>query len=58
MIPANVQIIVEADGLGFHAYCPALKGLHVSGATEQEAVRNASDAVIAYLKSLAKHGEL
>ena len=56
-ITVAVQIVVEPDDSGFHAYCPALRGIHVSGDTEQEAVRNASDAVIAYLHSLIKHGE-
>jgi len=31
--------------------------LHVSGDTEEQAVRNAKDAAIAYLESLIKHGE-
>lgn len=51
----RVQVIIEHDGPGFHAYCPALKGLHTSGDTEKEALENATDAVIAYLKSLIKH---
>jgi len=52
-----VQIIVEPDEVGFHAYCPALKGVHVDGETEEEALQNARDACIAYLRSLIKHGE-
>jgi len=52
-----VQIIVEPDEGGFYAYCPALKGLHVGGGTEEEALQNARDAAIAYLHSLIKHGE-
>jgi predicted RNase H-like HicB family nuclease len=51
----RVQIIIEPDDSEFHAYCPALKGLHVSGKTEAEALRNAKDAAIAYLTSLIKH---
>jgi predicted RNase H-like HicB family nuclease len=53
----TVDIIVEPDGGVFHAYCPALKGLHVDGATEDEAVRNAVEAAEAYLASLIKHKE-
>ena len=53
----RVQVIVEHDRPGFHAYCPALKGLHTSGDTEKEALENAKDAVIAYLKSLIKHND-
>lgn len=52
-----VQVVVEPDGGQFHAYAPALKGLHVSGATEEEALKNARDAVVAYLQSLVKHGD-
>ncbi|MCL5958665.1 MAG: type II toxin-antitoxin system HicB family antitoxin [Chloroflexi bacterium] len=50
-----VEICVEPDGSEFHAYCPALKGVHVSGETEEDAVENAKDAAIAYLHSLLKH---
>jgi hypothetical protein len=32
-----VPIIIEPDSVGFHAYSPALKGLHASGETEKEA---------------------
>lgn len=53
----KIRLIVEPDDEAFHAYCPELPGLHVDGATEQEAVRNARDAVVAYLNSLVKHGD-
>jgi len=53
----KIQIIIEPDGDEFHAYCPDLKGLHTCGNTEQEALVNAQDAAIAYLKSLIKHNE-
>ena len=56
-VEVTIEIAVEPDGDGFHAYCPALKGLHTCGETEQEALNNASDAAIAYLRSLIKHGE-
>ena len=52
-----IDVIVEPDEDEFHAFCPALKGLHVGGRTEEEAARNAADAAIAYLESLMKHGE-
>jgi len=53
----RVEVIVEPDDSGFHAYCPALKGLHTQGATEEEALQNAKDAAIAYLRSSIKHGD-
>ncbi len=56
-IEFKIDIIIEPDESGFHAYCPALKGLHVGGDTKEEALKNAKDAAIAYLESLIKHGE-
>ena len=53
----KIDIFAEPDDGGFHAYCPALRGLHASGDTEEEAVRNAKEAAIAYLESLIKHGD-
>jgi predicted RNase H-like HicB family nuclease len=57
VIRFTVDIIVEPDDDGYHAFCPALKGLHVSGQTEKEAVKNAADGAILYLESLIKHGD-
>ncbi len=51
----SVSVVIERDNGGFHAYCPALKGLHVDGKTEKEAIKNLREAVMAYLTSLAKH---
>ena len=48
----TIEIIVEPDDDGFHAFCPALKGLHVGGDTEEEALKNAFDGSILYLESL------
>ena len=53
----SVDVVVEPDDGVFHAYCPALKGLHVGGQTEDEALENVKDAVELYLMSLIKHGE-
>jgi predicted RNase H-like HicB family nuclease len=53
----KVHIIIEPDEDRFHAYCPALKGLHVDGSTKEEALENAKEAAIAYLQSLIKHGD-
>ena len=50
-----VDIVVEPDDEEFHAYCPALKGLHVAGDTREEALFNAIDAAVLYLESLIKH---
>jgi antitoxin HicB len=53
----RVGIIVEPDGKVFHAYSPALRGLHVYGDTKKEAIHNAADAATAYFESLIKHGD-
>jgi predicted RNase H-like HicB family nuclease len=53
----EVKVVIEPDEGGYHAYCPALKGLHTCGASRAEARSNARDAVIAYLESLMKHGD-
>jgi len=52
-----IEITVEPDDDIFHAYCPALKGLHTCGDTEEKAFDNAKDAAVAYLLSLIKHGD-
>lgn len=56
-IEFRIEVVVESDADGFHAYCPSLKGLHVGGDTKEEALQNARDAAIAYLHSLIKHGD-
>jgi len=57
IIGFRIEIIVEPDDIGFYAYCPALKGLHTYGDTEEEALQNARDAAISYLESSIKHGD-
>jgi predicted RNase H-like HicB family nuclease len=56
-IEFQVEIVVEPDGDEYHAYFPALKGLHTCGATVKEALNNARDAASAYIESLIKHGD-
>ena len=56
-INLRISVVLEPDGDGYHAYCPALKGLHVDGKSEQEAMRNVKQAIAVYLKSLARHGD-
>lgn len=53
----RVSVVIEPDGDGYHAYCPALKGLHAAGETEDEAVEGARAAAVAYLESMVAHGE-
>ncbi len=56
-ISYRVEVVIEPDETGFHAYCPALEEVHIYGDTEEEVLRNAGDAASAYLRSLMKRGE-
>ena len=53
----KISVIIEPDDGAFHAYTPAFPGLHVDGASIEEAFENASNAVDVYLKSLEHHGD-
>ena len=56
-IKVLVNVIVERDGDGFHAYCPAFAGLHMDGATEEEVLERTVDGLQWYLDSLQRHGD-
>ena len=53
----KITVIIEQDGNSFHAYSPGLKGLHVDGATVEETLNHAQDAIGLYLDSLVRHGD-
>ena len=53
----TISAIIEPDEGGFHGYCPALKGLHVDGATEEETLKNLTDAIEVHIISLVKCGD-
>lgn len=57
MLKIKITVQVEKDGDSFYAYCPGLKGLHVDGATEDEAVDNAIKAASLYLSSMIRHDD-
>lgn len=56
-IKIQVDVEIEPDEGGFHAWCPAFKGLHVCGETESETLAAVEDAINAYIQSLLKHGD-
>lgn len=56
-ITFQVDICMEKDGKGYHAFCPALKGIHMDGESEEEAIENIKVAIVLYIKSLIKHHE-
>ncbi len=47
----SFNIVVERDVPGFHAYVPAMQGLHVGGDTVEEAWKRAHEAIAAYASS-------
>lgn len=52
------RVLIEQDEDGvFVAEVPSLPGCVSQGATRQEAVRNAQEAIAAYLESLNERGE-
>ena len=53
----TLTAVIEEDGKSFHAFCPGLKGLHVDGATPEEALENATQAAHCYIDSLIRHGD-
>jgi len=55
ILELRISVVVTPDEEGYHAYTPALKGLHVDGATAEEALKNAAEAIKVYLTSLAFH---
>jgi predicted RNase H-like HicB family nuclease len=56
-LSVEVDILVEKDGDRYHAFCPSFTGLHMPGDTEEEAVKNAREAVVAFILSYLKHGD-
>lgn len=52
-----VDVVVEPDDPGYHAYAPAFKGLHVDGDTVEEALENARDAIALYIQDMIECGE-
>ena len=57
MLKVSIAVEVEKDGDLFYAHCPGLKGLHVDGATEEEAVQNAVEAASLYVDSILRHND-
>jgi predicted RNase H-like HicB family nuclease len=57
------RVIVREDVMpdgtsAFHAYCPALKGCHTWGHTEEEALANVREAIELYVEDLREAGQL
>ena len=54
------KVVVEPDGTGWHAYCPALEqyGAATSGASKDEALKHIQEVVQLVVDELAEEGDL
>jgi predicted RNase H-like HicB family nuclease len=52
----KIPIIVEFDTVNYHAYSPALKGFHMDGETEEEALNNAKLTAGEFLRIMIEDG--
>ncbi len=52
-----VKVIVEPDEDGFYAHAPALPGLHIDGATKDEALERIREGIVVYLETLQNNGK-
>jgi predicted RNase H-like HicB family nuclease len=52
----RVPIIVEFDTVNYHSFSPALKGLHMDGETEKEALENARETAKDFLQIMIQDG--
>lgn len=50
-------ILEEGEDGYIIAHVPALKGCHTQGKTKEEALKNAKEAIEAYIGSLKKHND-
>lgn len=55
--PFTIRPLADSEGGGFAIEYPDLPGCISDGETPEEALRNGSDAVKAYLLSCVKHGD-
>jgi antitoxin HicB len=56
--PFTVRPLLKDEGGGYLVEYPDLSGCVSDGDTPEDAVRNGRDAILAYVRSCAKHSEL
>src|ERR1035437_7240552 len=53
----KVPIVVKKDSIGYHAFSPPLKGLHVDGDTKEETLKIGIKAAKLHLLTMIDHGD-
>ena len=57
-IAKEIELVFEPqDEGGFHVYAPGLPGLHTQGDDLDDAMANATEAVVLYVEGLREDGE-
>lgn len=56
-IKFSINIYVEREPGGWHAFCPQLEGVHIDAKTQREAVALAAKAVVLQLQTMLKYGD-
>ena len=56
-IELSIKVTVKKDTVGYHSYCPDLKGVHSYGDTEKEAFENAIEAAILMIQCMIEDGD-
>jgi predicted RNase H-like HicB family nuclease len=54
----KVPIIVKKDDVGYHAFSPPLRGLHVDGDSKEEALKIGIEAAKQHLECMIEHGDM
>ena len=53
----SIVLEPDAEGLGFTVRVPALRGCITEGATREEAIANAKEAIEGFIEGLVKSGD-
>jgi predicted RNase H-like HicB family nuclease len=54
----KVPIVVKKDDVGYHAFSPPLRGLHVDGDTKEEALKIGIEAAKQHLECMIEQGDM
>lgn len=52
-----LPIVIEKDGDGYFAFCPALQGCYTQGRSYEEALKNIEDAIRLHIEDHLADGE-